>query len=468
MKKNKSFLAVVFILSLILNYSFFAFFLIKNKGYFVCHDSNEYNSVAIQISRGNGISDSVGNPTFFRVPGYSIFLASIYKIFGQNAKIALLFQIFLASLIPILVFYLSLVFFPTNFLLAKLSSIFTVFSLGLILHSGLLMSEILFLLFFLIFCILFFSSFDLFFCKQSFIFNSSKIFFSGIVLGVLSLIRPVGHPILFVLIILLLFSKFVFLQKIKSVSLIFLGWLSVVSFWIIRNYLLIGLIFFHTMTGIHFLQYFAAEVVSHAQKCSYAQSRTILLEEYNQDILKKEKQIKHKLNDIQKCYLAQKIAVKYLKANLFVTIKHAIINVFKTCFSLNSAYILFLDSKTLPKYDHKTTIWDKIKRFLFPKVSNRFLLFFIYLEIILLALMLLGFIGFVLISFFDLKRFCICCKILPLLGLMLLLTFGSGVARLRLPIEAFMIILSLNFWISFFRTTILPYFCYSFEMNAIR
>ena len=87
--------------------------------------------------------------------------------------------------------------------------------------------------------------------------------------------------------------------------------------------------------------------------------------------------------------------------------------------------------------------------------------FFDYLEIILLGFILLGFIATIFMSFFNQKLLCIVFKILPIIGLMLFLTFGSGVARLRLPVEPFIIILSLNFWINFVQKL----FGYDFKAN---
>ncbi|MCF7799659.1 hypothetical protein K9L05_00635 [Candidatus Babeliales bacterium] len=454
-QNNKKFLILLFLISLLINSLFFIFFLNKDKNYYVCQDSYQYDSVALKIAQENRIYDADDKPSFYRVPGYSMFLSMFYKIFKNDIKLAIYFQILLSSFIPILIFFLSLILFPNNIFLAQLASIFFAFNLGFVLHSGLLMSDILFLFFFLLFSILFFSSFNLFFCDKTFCNKNIKlcflkIFMSGIFLSLASLIRPVGHFIIIVAIFLVIFSSFKFFQKIKAILSLVSGWLPLVFAWLLRNYLLTGFIFFHTMPGYHFLTYFAAEVDSIANKTTHGESKTKLLKEWENLILEKEESNK-KLSEIEKCDLAQEIANKHLKNNIVITTKHAITNILKTLVSLNSSYLLFIDTRTLPTYTGTTTFWSKIKYYLFPQTNNKFLKFLIYFEIIFLVFILLGFLLEILNSLFCLNILCILLKVLPFVFLLLFLTLGSGVARLRLPLEPFFIILGGDFWIKFFR-----------------
>ena len=464
----------------------------KEKRYWICADSAEYNNIALNIAFGNGITNSEGEPSFYRVPGYSLFLALSYKLFGTEHKMAMWLQIFLSSFIPILVFYLSLIFFPVpfalpsirfarqitqderfrvpfalrserseclegfheraksipaNLLLAKISAIFSVFNISFVLYSGVLMSEALFLLFFLLFCIFFFSSFNLFFCREKKIkFCKSKLILAGTFLGIASLIRPVGHFIIFVSILLLLFSSFNFLKKLKSSFLFFIGWFCIVFGWLLRNYLLVGAIFFHAMPGFHFLNYFASEVHSIANKCSYAQSKDKLIKEWQDLVVTQEKEMGRKLNDLQRGNLAQNVAAKYIKTYPIVALKHGIVNIFKTIFSLNASFLLYLDSGNLPSYNSSTTIWDKIKRFLWPQEKFKFLNLVTYFEMFFLFLILFGSFGSLFLSLFDKNLLCQVFKVLPIVCLLIAMTFGSGVARLRMPIEPFLIIFSFFFW----------------------
>ena len=143
--KHKNFLIFTFLLSFIFSSVFFYFFLSKDRDYWR-GDTFYYHDVAVQIVKGNGITYQ-GETSYYRVPGYSIFLAFCYKLFNFDEKKTGLFQIFFSSFIPILVFFLSLVFFPTNILLAKACAIGMALNLGTMLYAGFLISYTIFLFF---------------------------------------------------------------------------------------------------------------------------------------------------------------------------------------------------------------------------------------------------------------------------------------------------------------------------------
>ena len=234
---NKFFLIFVFITSFLVRALFFIVFVQKDKNCWVCTDSAEYHSIAVNVAQGEGIKKGDGELNFRRLPGYPIFLATVYKFFENNVNKALWLQILISSLVPVLMFYLLLVFFPSSFLLAKIVSLFSVFNLGFILYSGMLLSDSLFLLIFLLFCLYFFSSFKNFSYK--------RIFFAGILLGALSLVRPVGHYLLLITTILVLLLSFDFIKKVKASFLFFLGWFLIVFWWLLRNWIFTGYLFFH-------------------------------------------------------------------------------------------------------------------------------------------------------------------------------------------------------------------------------
>jgi hypothetical protein len=448
LKKEKGFLFFVFILSFILRVIFFQVFLVKNNGFFVCSDSSQYNNVALKIAQGKGIVDQDEKPTTFRVPGYSLFLAFFYKLFKNYSRAVLLIQIFLSSFIPVLLFLLSLVFFPKNVVLAKLSSIFMALNIGSILHSGLIMSDSLFLFFFIIFLISFFYGFNCFFIqkRKNNIVPIKQYSFAGLILGILSLIRPVGQFLIIVSLILIFFSNQILKNKIKLSLIFFAMWFFVVGGWLFRNYILTGNVIFHSMSGYHFLTYFAAEVETKNENIYYSEAKNNLLKEWN-DFCDKNSVS----SEVYKDKVASEIALKYLLKNKIQTLKHAFVNVFKTLFSLNSSYLLFCVVKDFPDYSNNTSMFKKIKRFLVPKTDNKFLIFIIYLEIIFLFFTLLGFLLNIFFSIFDQVLFCNNLKILPIIGLLIALTLGSGVARLRLPVEPLMIIFAANFYLNLFR-----------------
>jgi hypothetical protein len=62
-------------------------------------------------------------------------------------------------------------------------------------------------------------------------------------------------------------------RKIRQASMLLLGWAMIVGLWFVRNYLLTGMIFFHTLSGPHFLNHGAVRVVMMADHCSYDQAQ---------------------------------------------------------------------------------------------------------------------------------------------------------------------------------------------------
>ena len=91
------------------------------------------------------------------------------------------------------------------------------------------------------------------------------------------MIRPVGHYLVILSIFVLILSQFTLLEKVKGSVVLFLGWFSMVLWWLLRNYLLTGFIFFHTLPGIHFLIYSASYVDMELNKCSYNDSKRKLM-----------------------------------------------------------------------------------------------------------------------------------------------------------------------------------------------
>ncbi|MFA5074615.1 MAG: hypothetical protein WC436_00765 [Candidatus Babeliales bacterium] len=482
LKNNKKFLIFIFIFSFFIRATIFYCFLSKNNNYWN-YDSGVYHNVAVQISQGNGIANSPGTPNFLRVPGYSLFLASCYKIFDFLPKTlfeennntftlslsngyerviykTLWIQVFIASFIPILIFFLSLVLIP-NILVAKIAAIISAIHIGFVLFSGLLMTETLFIFFLLLFFIFFLKNFNIYFCKKIINPNYLQFFLSGIFLGLASLFRPVGQQLIIISILLLLCSNFAFLNKLKVSFSLFSGWLLIVFWWLLRNYLLTSFIFFHTLSGIHFFKHMAARVYAESKNISYIDSLNklnIKFDKYKKLNLDDNFKLLSKnfknldLSDINNCKLLEKFSIEICKKNLFLTCKLAFINMFKTCFSLYSAELMFIYSGgNLPDYSNNRGIKNIFLRFLKPNISNNFIKIVIYLEIFLFFILLLGFCIFILKSFFIKDYFCLLYKLFPIIFLFIFVSLGCGFARLRLPIESFLIILSVNIWFEIFR-----------------
>jgi hypothetical protein len=509
-KQYKWFLVGLFVFSFLIRAAVFIGYLSKNKNYFQV-DSNTYHLIATQISEGNGFCNEKGTSNFYRLPGYPVFLSIYYKIFGPDTQNVLWLQILLAALIPISVFLLSFALFPQNILLAKCAGIYSSIHLGLVLYSGFFMSETLFIFLFLIFAILFLSCVHLFFCKEKKrksntspklcrylclpepiatsepylllfedIFESEQkeilrclygrpdeikisrnIFFAGLALGLASLVRPVGHYLIILSLLLIIFSRDDLRQKINLGLTLTLGWLIPVSFWLLRNFLLTGCIFFHTLPGGHFLYFSASRIAMHEYNCSYEQAKDILRNQVDSLITKEEQNKKRSLSEIEQCYVREDLAKQYFKNYPSIAFKLWLTDIFRTTFSLFSSEILYLetDRAEFDYFDKDRTVSSMFSRYIFPKTDKPWLSWLIRLEIFIFLLLWIGlFLGFLRIFTACIKNWsssinravlCSWARSLVFIKFFIIIGLAGGYARMRLPAEPFLIILSLSFWTYF-------------------
>jgi 4-amino-4-deoxy-L-arabinose transferase-like glycosyltransferase len=492
-KKEKWFLCILFFISVFIRIIVFFCYLSKEKKYWQV-DSNTYHKIAVGISQGKGISTEEGNTNFYRLPGYPIFFAIYYKLFGIDAKNVLWMQVILASFVPILIFFLSMTLFPHMLILAKVASCYSAVHFGLVLYSGFFMTESLFLFLFLLFCVFFF-------CKQQTNFNggggappppfymkeisagegfihmyeniygkniqnqyklsaSSRnniaqqrqfqyIFYAGIFLGLASLVRPVGHYLVFIASILLFLPANQWREKLHGWAVFFCAWLIPTLLWLLRNYFLLGHLFFHTLPGGHFLYLSAARTAMHAHNISYEEARQELRKEVVHEMHKQKEEKPRVLNEIEVCYAHEKIAFKYFKNYPFITLKNWLTDILRTSLSLYSAELIYIESgkKEIQYFARKHTIWPMFKRYLFPQTNNLLLLLVVYIEIILFLFILLGILFSLWKIWQNTQLFCVFLKTFSFVFLFLFISLAGGYARMRLPAEPFFIILSLRFWL---------------------
>ena len=100
MKKDMGFLFIVFVLYVgIRLVPFFSTF--DNTSRFFLADSYSYNLLGVNLAQHDYYTPNGGEPGLSRAPGYPVYLAAVYKIFGAKPAIALFLQIVLSGLIPI-------------------------------------------------------------------------------------------------------------------------------------------------------------------------------------------------------------------------------------------------------------------------------------------------------------------------------------------------------------------------------
>lgn len=201
-----------------------------------------YHVKAVEISQGKGFLNGiypyyVGNegwPTAFRPIGYPGTLAVLYYLFGTSFLVGKLFNVLLSALIMFLTYKLALKFFSET--VAFFTLLIFALSPLTICYNSVLGSEILFSAVLLL-------SVYLFFVKN----NPALV---GILIGYLTLIRPIGMFIPVIFIFFIFIKKDMLLkQKIKYVLLYGIFFSLVVSPWLIRNYKVFGEPVFSTNGG---------------------------------------------------------------------------------------------------------------------------------------------------------------------------------------------------------------------------
>ena len=494
MKRHATFLGALFFISLLIRGLVFTTYLSKDDNYWQI-DSPHYHEVAKELAEGKGVSNADGSPHFYRLPGYPYFLSFWYQIFGSQKSTALWAQVVLASCIPILIFLLSLTLFPGSIIGAKAGSLYSAMHIGLVLYAGFFMTESLFILLFLWFSLLFMGSVHLWWCeplkvkgrKKSATFEEAyvygfcpepacegqpfieftmnmkvkagqppfdahiwRIFFSGIVLGLASLVRPVGQYVIVLAAVLVVLSNASLVEKIRRSIVLVGAWLIVVVPWLLRNFVLTGHIFFHTLPGEHFLYLSAARVAMQVDGIDYKQAKQRLTHEARDRIKQEEKRIGRSLKEIERSRSMTKLARTYFIAHPFISCKVWLTDMLRASLSLYSSEIRFLESgrEKVDYFAKERTIWSLFYRYLNPAGVAWWVRVLIWGEIILFFLLLLGFffgLSMVLFRWVPVVscRWLIC---LPYMGLFIVLALAGGYARMRLPVEPFLIILSASFW----------------------
>lgn len=213
-------------------------------------DPAEYDGLAISLLTTKSFSYDNGLPTSNRTPLYPLFLAFIYSIFGHSYFWVRFIQAILSALLCLIIYLIGERLFDRK--VGLLSSLICVIYQPFIFFSyyagpGFLNTENLFIFLFAI-TILFLAKL---YRKPSI----SNAFFSGILLGLSTLTRPITSlfPI-FLLIWILLCLKLKAKVKLKLWFVICFSFVIIISPWTIRNYLVHNrFIFLTTITGRVFL-----------------------------------------------------------------------------------------------------------------------------------------------------------------------------------------------------------------------
>ncbi len=411
----------------LLRFIFFNCFTMYGDHAWLCYDSQQYHERAQHLVMHGTLVDETSTQKAYRLPGYPLFLACWYALAENGLMLGLYIQILLASLIPLLVFLLARILFPLMPCIAYAAGWATTFHLGFVLFAGMVATETLAVILLLLILLALFSIFP-----RS---ELKRMVGTGCLLGVLSLVRPVGHYLVILIVCWLLWQRY----AIKSVGLFVGSWVVVVFPWLLRNFLLIGGICFHTLPGMHFLQYSAVAVLMQRDHLSYVDARHQLLMLLDSKVREQTRPV----NEYERCRLGEKLAIGIMFCHPFYSCKYALTELFKTLCALHATQIIIADIGRWPAYTAETTWREKISYNLAPPLKTAWLQPLIYWDVLSTILILF-------FSIFGLLRllfrqsfspaFVLC---LGVSGLLWGVTLAYGCARLRLPFEPIMIIFAI-------------------------
>jgi len=466
---NKTNLTILFVASLAIRLAVFLFFILPNQ-YYKQADSKDYHHCALALGLGRGMRRVDNNrPMFWRTPGYPLFLSFFYKAFGiKNVDFtknwpaqtaAIIFQIILGSLIPLLLFFLALML-TKSLSIAWLTAWICTIHLGFVLQDTYLLTESLAIFLFIPFYIYFFKSFYLPGQKTPpKIYWVKNLILAAMFLAAATWIRPMGNFLsIACAIMILILDSANWKIKLKKIAL-FLGiFFLLISPWYVRNYNITGKLFYCPMLGLYLNTFNAPKIIRATQGLPLRKSRENLYDQAHKLATKEYYIARAKGKSLVTEIVHLDVALPVIKQHPFLFLKDWLQECAKTSFDLYSFQLVDMHKGTYYFDDEEEFLTEKWAECLYKVKVPILTRIIIYLEVLFEILKWLGLLlgAFLFLLFPVIKRFKISTyikqtgllwlKVSPMIGTFIIMTGGFGYARLRLPVEALMIILSLTFW----------------------
>ena len=474
-KKN---LTILFLVALAIRLIVFLGFILKNN-YYKQADSNDYHYSALSLGLGRGMRklDKSNRPTFWRTPGYPLFLSFFYRIFGIKSlrfednwpaqTAAIIFQIILGSLIPLLIFFLALLL-TKSLSIAWLTGYISAIHLGFVLTDTYILTESLSIVFLIPFFILFFKSFYLpgehapdytKKNKKTKPFWFKQLILAAICLAAFAWIRPMGKFVAIAsAIIILILDRVSFTIKLKKIALFLTIFFLLISPWYIRNYNITGKLFFCPMFGLYLNTFNAPKIIRETEGLDLIKSINKLYSQAHQKAILEHRIAKAAGKEVVTELVHLQVALPIIKKHPFLFLKDWTKEVTKTTLDLYSFQLIDMAKGTCHYDDVEEFLTEKWADCVYKQKAPILTRIIVYLEIIFEILKWIGLLlgAFLFLLFPLIKRFkvpepikqngLLWLKVAPMIAAFLIMTGGFGYARLRLPVECLMIILSLTFW----------------------
>lgn len=409
------------VISILIKFIFFLF-LFNSDLSTLAGDQSKYWSMTEKINTQNGFFGQDFGA--MRVPIYIIFLSLLKNIYN-NLYFVISIQLLL-SIISLYIIYKIAELFSLN--VAKITIILSTFCLGLINSYLFILTESIFIIFFLLF--------TFFLLKIEIIEKSKKIKYiilCGIFLGLATLTRPLAFY--FFPIILIIFLKNNFKKNlIKSLIFLFVFSLTI-SPWCIRNYLVFGEYKLTNSAGPNLAGYYYPYLKSNMENISTSTAR-------NQIYAKLKNTIDYDKNPF---YYGNKE-----KEFFFEEIKNYPINIFLETWIEGNLKFLFTPSavdtfyllnieKTNFSEIQSVNFFEKIQVYLFENENK---IYSIILIFSIIAILIFRFFALCVFFITNKKDYLKLIIFFSIIFINMTLTGPIGSARYRIIVDPFLIILS--------------------------
>ena len=250
----------VFVVALILRTGYSYFFI--DPEYLILEDQGGYVQLGQSIAKTGDFFQLTDGKHTGRLPGYPTFLAIIYTLFGENNMAVVVVQTIIDSLTCVVIGLIAKSVIPRSFLVVGMIS---ALNLNMIIHSGMILTDTLFLFLFSIFIL-----FAFYYLRHP---ARLKLFLAISFLAIATLVRPVSY-FLIMLVLLLLIVRFILkriqLKEIMYNILIFLIPI-VIAFGAIhqRNYYEYNSFSLVNQGGVHALKWVVPAVYQYSGQGSY-------------------------------------------------------------------------------------------------------------------------------------------------------------------------------------------------------
>ena len=225
-------------------------------------------------------------------------------------------------------------------------------------------------------------------------------------------------------------------QKVIATLVFSFGWFIPAGSWLLRNFLLTGHLFFHTLPGPHFINHVAVRLVAAGENIPYKDAQQKVYASLRIKETAQQQIAVNPLQEIEITKLYEQEALATIKRYPLQFLRIAIINCLKTTFGLYSSELLWIDAKgVLPSYD-RIGLQSIVERYIFPKTNNRWIPLVIYFEILLLILSLIG----TLLAAIRYRKKLLSSQAVLIIGCLFFfigISFACGYARLRMTVEIF-------------------------------